>query len=107
MAALQLTYGGSSYNITALHIIDANIADNTFLQGVGNFIKDNVTALNVVDANIADNTFLQGAGNFIEHNVTALNVVDANIADNIFLRGGVSSQFAEATGATADPESWE
>ena len=80
MAALQLTYGGSSYNITALHIIDANIADNTFLQGAGNFIKDNVTALNVVDA---------------------------NIADNIFLRGGVSSQFAEATGATADPESWE
>ena len=80
MAALQLTYGGSSYNITALHIIDANIADNTFLQGAGNFIKDNVTALNVVDA---------------------------NIADNIFLRGGVSSQFAEATGAPADPESWE
>jgi len=80
MAALQLTYGGSSYNITALHIIDANIADNTFLQGAGNFIKDNVTALNIVDA---------------------------NIADNIFLRGGVSSQFAEATGAPADPESWE
>ena len=80
MAALQLTYGGSSYNITALHIIDANIADNIFLQGAGNFIKDNVTALNVIDA---------------------------NIADNIFLRGGVSSQFAEATGAPADPESWE
>ena len=53
MAALQLTYGGSSYNITALYI------------------------------------------------------KDANIADNIFLRGGVSSQFAEATGAPADPESWE
>ena len=80
MAALQLTYGGSSYNITALYIKDANIADNIFLQGAGNFIKDNVTALNVVDA---------------------------NIADNIFLRGGVSSQFAEATGAPADPESWE
>ncbi len=80
MAALQLTYGGSSYNITALHIIDANIADNTFLQG---------------------------AGNFIEHNVTSVHIVDANIADNIFLRGGVSSQFAEATGAPADPESWE
>ena len=80
MAALQLTYGGSSYNITALHIIDANIADNTFLQGAGNFIKDNVTSVHIVDA---------------------------NIADNIFLRGGVSSQFAEATGAPADPESWE
>ena len=80
MAALQLTYGGSSYNITALYIKDANIADNIFLQGAGNFIKDNVTALNVVDA---------------------------GIADNIFLRGGVSSQFAEATGAPADPESWE
>ena len=107
MAALQLTYGGSSYNITALYIKDANIADNIFLQGAGNFIKDNVTALNVVDANIADNTFLQGAGNFIEHNVTSVHIVDANIADNIFLRGGVSSQFAEATGAPADPESWE
>ena len=106
MAALQLTYGGSSYNITALHIIDANIADNIFLQGAGNFIKDNVTALNVVDAGIADNTFLQGAGNFIKDNITALNVIDANIADNIFLKGGVSSQYAEA-GAPADPESWE
>ena len=105
MAALQLTYGGSSYNITALHIIDANIADNIFLQGAGNFIKDNVTALNVVDAGIADNTFLQGAGNFIKDNVTALNVIDVGIADNIFLKGGVSSQYADT--APADPESWE
>ena len=32
MAALQLTYGGSSYNITALYIKDANIADNTFYK---------------------------------------------------------------------------
>ena len=78
MAALQLTYGGSSYNITALHIIDANIADNIFLQGAGNFIKDNVTALNVIDV---------------------------GIADNIFLKGGVSSQYADT--APADPESWE
>ena len=79
MAALQHTYGGSSYNITALHVVDAGIADSTFLQGVGNFIKDNITAIHVVDT---------------------------GIADSIFLKGGVSSQFAEA-GAPADPESWE
>ena len=107
MAALQHTYGdpATSYNITALHIIDANIADNIFLQGAGNFIKDNVTALHVADAGIADNTFLQGAGNFIKDNVTSVHIVDANIADNIFLKGGVSSQYADT--APADPESWE
>ena len=105
MAALQHTYGDPavSYNITALHIVDAGIADNIFLQGAGNFIKDNVTALHVVDIGVADNTFLQGAGNFIKDSITALHIVDIGVADNIFLKGGVSSQFAEA-GAPADPE---
>ena len=81
MAALQHTYGdpATSYNITALHIVDAGIADHIFLQGAGNFIKDSITAIHVVDT---------------------------GVADNIFLKGGVSSQFAEA-GAPADPESWE
>ena len=81
MAALQHTYGdpATSYNITALHIVDAGIADHIFLQGAGNFIKDSITAVHVVDT---------------------------GVADNIFLKGGVSSQFAEA-GAPADPESWE
>ena len=80
MAVLQHTYGdpATSYNITALHIVDAGIADQIFLQGAGNFIKDSITAVHVVDT---------GA------------------ADSIFLKGGVSSQFAETT--AADPESWE
>ena len=80
MAALQHTYGdpATAYNITALHIVDAGIADQIFLQGAGNFIKDSITAVHVVDT---------GA------------------ADSIFLKGGVSSQFAETT--AADPESWE
>ena len=81
MAVLQHTYGdpATSYNITALHIVDSGMADHIFLQGAGNFIKDNITALHIMDT---------------------------GIADSIFLKGGVSSQFAEA-GAPADPESWE
>jgi len=107
MAALQHTYGdpATSYNITALHIVDSGMADHTFLQGAGNFIKDNITALHIADSGMADHTFLQGAGNFIKDNITALHVMDTGIADSIFLKGGVSSQYAETT--AADPESWE
>ena len=107
MAALQHTYGdpATSYNITALHIVDAGIADHIFLQGAGNFIKDSITAIHVVDTGVADSTFLQGAGNFIKDSITAVHVIDTGSADHIFLKGGVSSQFAETT--AADPESWE
>ena len=42
--------------------------------------------MNVVDAGIADNTFLQAAGNFIKDNVTSVHIVDANIADNMFFK---------------------
>ena len=44
MAVLQHTYGdpATSYNITALHIVDSGMADHTFLQGAGNFINPTI-----------------------------------------------------------------
>ena len=49
MAALQITYGGSSYNVTRLDVIDLIPFEPVFLQDAQKLLENNVTRLDIID----------------------------------------------------------
>ena len=106
MAALQLTYGGSSYNVTRLDVQDTTTPAILLAPGGQNLFTNNTSQLHVQDT-VPSRTFAQNAQKLFENNTTRLDIQEIESPNRVFIQGGVSSQFAEATGAPADPESWE
>ena len=49
MAALQITYGGSSYNVTRLDIIDLIPFQPVFLQDAQKLLENNIARLDIID----------------------------------------------------------
>jgi len=112
MAALQITYGGSSYNVTRLDIIDLIPFQPVFLQDAQKLFENNVTRLDIIDtSSITEPVFLQDAQKLFENNITRLDIIDtSSITEPIFLQGGVASPNAQTTGGAAQEtskESWE
>ena len=81
MATLQITYGGSSYDVTRLDIIDLIPFEPVFLQNGHKLLENNITRLDIIDP----------------------------LPEPVFLQGGVASPHAQGTGASQEvsKERWE
>ena len=75
MAALQITYGGSSYDVTRLDIIDLIPFEPVFLQNRHKFFENNITRLDIIDP-LPEPVYLQDAQKLFENNITRLDIID-------------------------------
>jgi hypothetical protein len=107
MAALQITYGGSSYNITRLDVQDVPTPSRVLLQGGQNLFTNNTTRLDVQDTVAPTRTFAQNAQKLFENNTSRLDIQEHISPNRVFIQGGVASPNAQTTGAPASKESWE
>tara|TARA_B100001939_G_scaffold223993_1_gene192785 strand:- start:1688 stop:2011 length:324 start_codon:yes stop_codon:yes gene_type:complete len=107
MAALQITYGGSSYNVTRLDVQDTTTPSLVFLQGGQNLFTNNTARLDVQDTVSPSPTFAQNAQKLFENNTTRLDIQETMSPNRVFIQGGVASPNAQTTGAPVSKESWE
>ena len=107
MAALQITYGGSSYNVTRLDVQDTTTPSLVFLQGGQNLFTNNTTRLDVQDTVSPSPTFAKNAQKLFENNTTRLDIQETMSPNRVFIQGGVASPNAQTTGAPVSKESWE
>ena len=107
MAALQITYGGSSYNVTRLDVQDNTTPSRVLLQGGQNLFSNNTTRLDIQDTVSPSPTFAQNAQKLFENNTTRLDIQETMSPNRVFIQGGVASPNAQTTGAPVSKESWE
>ena len=104
MAALQITYGGSSYNVTRLDVQDNTTPSRVLLQGGQNLFANNTTRLDVQNTVSPSPTFAQNGQKLFENNTTRLDIQEIGTADRVFIQGGVASPNAQTTGAPVSIE---
>ena len=107
MAALQISYGGSSYNVTRLDVQDTTTPAILLAPGGQNLFTNNTSQLHVQDTVAPSRTFAQNAQKLFENNTTRLDIQGTESPNRVFIQGGVASPNAQTTGAPASKESWE
>ena len=109
MATLQITYGGSSYDVTRLDVIDLIPFEPVFIQNGHKLFENNITRLDIIDPIPFEPVYLQDAQKLFENNITRVDIIDPIPFEPVFLQGGVASPHAQGTGASQEvsKESWE